>query len=343
MPGAERPDQHGFSQAGDAGLVMYVPLMAAAGELRFFTMELFRAHYRIYHVFWVDVAYFAASILFVVILTLQGHFMTGADMCQVTVLAFAASSVVGIILGRDLVPWRPQFSIATLQRIVSFGKFTLGTGVSNEISERADIILIGLFLNPVAVAVYTVAKILWRFFSIFRQVVALLVLPGVSRLFAKKRTADISSVYEKTIAFSYLLLVPFGIAMVVLANPIIAIIYGERYLDSIPVLRVLALYAFFIAPTAIGSMLLTGISRPDAVFKIRWFSTLVNLSLCLACIPLWGPVGAATAVVASTAVSTVLTHREVINSVEFSFRHVLGNILAVPRVARELWSEYRHK
>jgi len=324
-------------------LVIYIPLMAAAGELRFYTMELLRIRYRIYHIFWIDLAYFAASIIFVIIFTLQGTFLTGGDMCKVTVLAFAASSLTGLILARDLIPWKPRFSMRTLKKITGFGKFTLGTGVSNEISERADIILIGLFLNPASVAIYAVAKILWRFFSIYNQVVALLILPGISRLHAEKRLQDIKSIYEKILTFSYLLMIPFGIAIIALANPIISIIYGDKYLASIPILRILAFYAFFVAPAAIGTALVTGMGRPETVFRIRWLATFANLIVCLILIPFIGSSGAAIALVIAIAVSAILIHRDITQSIQFSYKNALGNVLALPSVARELWSQFRRK
>jgi len=332
-----------FHEAGIAPLVMYVPLMAAAGEIRFYTMELLRIQYRIQHIFWIDAAYFAASIAFVIVFTLQDSFLTGADMCKVTTLAFAASSAAGLVLSRDLIPWRPKFSLAALKKIFGFGKFTLGTGLSNEVNERADILIIGLFLNPVSVAVYNVAKILWRFFSIYNQVVALLVLPGISRLFAQNRMREIASIYEKTLSFSYVLMIPFGIAIIALANPIIAIIYGDKYLASIPILRVLALYAFFAAPAAIGASLLTGIGKPEAVFKARWLATVVNLAVCAVLTLLLGPVGSAIALIASIALSAYLLHRDVTRNVTFDVSQVFGNITALPSVARELWANYRQK
>jgi O-antigen/teichoic acid export membrane protein len=324
-------------------LVIYIPLMAACGELRFYTQELLRARYRIYHIFWTDLAYFAASLLFVIIFTLQGKFMTGADMCKVTVLAFAASSVVGIFIARDLIPWRPKVSVQVLKKIAGFGKFTLGTGISNEVNERSDILLIGLFLNPAMIAVYTVAKILWRFFSIYNQVVVLLVLPGISRLHAEKRLQDIKSIYEKTISFSYLLLIPFGIIVITLAHPIIAIIYGERYLASVPILRVLALYAFFVAPASIGSALLTGIGKPETVFKSRWIGTVANIAITAVMIPLVGPIGAAIGLVFSIVVIGILLHRTVVQLVAFEFRNVISSITALPSVATELWTQFRHR
>jgi len=332
-----------FHEAGIVPLVIYVPLMAAAGEIRFYTMELLRIHYRIQHIFWIDVAYFAASIVFVIILTLQGSFLTGADMCKVTALAFAASSLTGLVLAWDLIPWRPRFSLFALKRIFAFGKFTFGTGLSNEVNERADILIIGLFLNPVAVAVYNVAKMLWRFFSIYNQVVALLVLPGISRLYAQNRRSEIASVYEKTLSFSYILMIPFGIVIIALANPIIAIIYGDRYLASIPILRILALYAFFAAPAAIGASLLTGIGKPEAVFKARWLATVVNLVVCAVLTLLLGPAGAAVALIASIALSAILLHRDVAENITFDLSRVFSNIAALPSVARELWANYRRK
>jgi O-antigen/teichoic acid export membrane protein len=330
-----------FHKQEISSLIIYVPLMALAGEFRFYTMELLRIKYRIAHIFWVDMAYFVSSLLFVVIFTVQGRFLTGADMCLVTVLALAVSSIISLILSRDLIPRKPKVTLESLKKIVGFGKFTLGTGLSNEVNDKADILLIGIFLNPVAVATYTVAKIIWRAFTIYVQVVELLVMPGVSRLHSENRTNDIGITYEKTMVFSYLLLIPCGIALIILAHPIISIVYGARYITSVPILRILSTYAFIVAPVAIGTSLLTGMGLAQTVFRFRWTITLINLALCLVLIPILGLSGAAVAVVASMAVGAFLIHYQVKKQVPFGFGHAFGNLKGIPSVVMELWKQYK--
>jgi O-antigen/teichoic acid export membrane protein len=332
-----------FHKQEIASLVVYVPLMALAGEIRFYTMELLRIRYRIAHIFWVDAAYFVASLLFVVIFTLQGRFLTGANMCQVTVLALAFSSLTSFLLSRDLIPRKPQFRRESLKKIAGFGKFTLGAGLSYEVNDKADILLIGMFLNPAAVATYTVAKIIWRSFSVYVQVVEMLVMPGVSRLHSENRTNDIAMVYEKTVAFSYLLIIPLGIAMLALAHPAISIIYGARYIASVPVLRILAVFAFVVVPAAIGTSLLTGMGLPQTVFRIRWFATIINLALCIALIPISGLPGAAIAVVVSMGFASFLVHHQVKKHIAVSYRKAFSNIRGLPSVVRELWNQFRQR
>jgi len=279
--------------------------------------------------------------LLVVIFTLQGRFLTGADMCQVTVWALAVSSLTSLILSRDLIPRKPIVTLDSLKKIVGFGKFTLGTGLSNEVNDKADILLIGMFLNPAAVATYTVAKIIWRAFAIYIQVVEMLVMPGVSRLHSENRTNDIGIVYEKTIAFSYLLMIPFGMVLILLSHPIISVVYGARYIASVPILKILATYAFIVAPVAIGSSLLTGMGAAQTVFRLRWTVTIINLTLCLVLIPILGLPGAAIAVVVSMLIASFLVHHQVKKQVPFSFGQAFGNLRGIPSVVRELWNQYR--
>jgi len=282
-------------------------------------------------------------LLFVVILTLKGQFLTGAHLCQVTVLALAVSSLTSLILSRDLIPRKPIITHDSLKKIVGFGKFTLGAGLSNEVNDKADILLIGMFLNPAAVATYTVAKIIWRAYTIYIQVVEMLIMPGISRLHSENRTNDMGIVYEKTIAFSYLLMIPFGILLIVLAHPIISVVYGARYIASVPILRILATYAFIVAPVAIGTSLLTGMGAAQTVFRLRWMVTIINLALCVTLIPILGLPGAAIAVVVSMVIASFFVHRQVIKQVPFSFGQAFGNLRGIPSVIKELWNQYHQK
>jgi O-antigen/teichoic acid export membrane protein len=98
-----------------------------------------------------------------------------------------------------------------------------------------------------------------------------------------------------------------------------------------------------VAPASIGSALLTGIGKPETVFKSRWIGTVANIAITAVMIPLVGPIGAAIGLVFSIVVIGILLHRTVVRLVAFEFRNVISSITALPSVATELWTQFWHR
>ena len=100
-----------------------------------------------------------------------------------------------------------------------------------------------------------------------------------------------------------IILAAAGVLMFLLSRPIILVIYGERWLDSLEAFRILIVYGVSKAVASLSSMTLFALDRP-------WIVTIASFMMAglfaLFCVPmtrLWGIEGTAGAVVASGVLS----------------------------------------
>jgi O-antigen/teichoic acid export membrane protein len=78
--------------------------------------------------------------------------------------------------------------------------------------------LVGLYLNPVAVALLAVVKVFAAGFQLYRQAMALIVFPVFARLHAENRKEDIKAFYEKGIYYSNIVLVSMVVGLILLSG-----------------------------------------------------------------------------------------------------------------------------
>lgn len=114
--------------------------------------------------------------------------------------------------------------------------------------------------------------------------------------------------YRSLILTSGLVFSVVTIVLIVFAQPILALLFGEQYLDVTPAYSILMVGFFITAsfrqPT--GNLLVTQ-RRLKFNFLVGLISILANIILSLALIPVWGMVGAALAYTATMAIGAVLS------------------------------------
>ena len=171
--------------------------------------------------------------------------------------------------------------------------------------QQADALLAGALMEPGAVASYHVAKLFFRVFNMLAQAISQVLMPLVSKLHAAGRARDLRILYEKSVCFLHLALVPAIALLLLLAPQVYALFYGGRYTDSIPVFRVLAASALTLPFASVGSPFLLGLGRLKSLLWITWMGTIVGITLAWLWIPRQGPVGAALAVLVAAVVGMV--------------------------------------
>jgi len=90
-----------------------------------------------------------------------------------------------------------------------------------------------------------------------------------------------------------LLALPIGFGVAALSDPLIRILYGRRFLEAIPVLAVLAVFAAAKALMLPAQHLLVAADRQAALLKVMAATAALNLVLDFALIPARGAIGAA--------------------------------------------------
>ncbi len=197
------------------------------------------------------------------------------------VLALLALRSTGVVLrGRSFAAFTEVFLFSVPVSLTSIAAFALA---------YLDILLLGLFLPPQEVGVYSAASPTARLPLAFATALAAVVLPRVAG--GSDASRDVRS--------AYLLLLPvLGVATlltVLLAEPIVTLLFGYAYAGAATPLRILAIGSFFFGFFSVNSGVMQGLGRAALPMKILALAAVIDLLLNLMLIPWFATTGAAVA------------------------------------------------
>ena len=157
---------------------------------------------------------------------------------------------------------------------------------------RTNILVLGFVLGTIASGVYKVAyRVVFGllFLSIFAGIT---LLPTASNLFLQDKEKLIA-LYNNSLKVMVFLGLPASCGMWLIAPDLIDLVYGERYSESYPVLRILSGLIFLFSLRTILGTFLTAVNLQSERTKREWYGAIAIVLGNLVCIPIWGVEGSA--------------------------------------------------
>jgi O-antigen/teichoic acid export membrane protein len=304
-----------FNSPGLRVLLLFVPIMLVASFIRNVALVALQAQFRIREVFLIDAVHFLGAPLLTWAYSRIEVFDSALELVYINIISLSASSLIGLVLARQLMALRGGPLRPVLSRLWHFGKFAIGGAASQMLYTRIDSFVLAAFSGPIAVAVYNAAKIVTRVFEMLNQVVQMFVLPATSRLSNEGKTAWLRSMIEKVLFATVAGMMPVAVVLFGGAWAIVHILYGQRYQDAALLLQIFALLSFSTPFLAVAWNALMGLGEAKASFNLGMIMMGVALLLYTLFIPFWGARGAAIAYVLATAAIAILSmamlHRRV--------------------------------
>jgi O-antigen/teichoic acid export membrane protein len=127
----------------------------------------------------------------------------------------------------------------------------------------------------------------------------------MSRLYRESSLA-FRRVGEESLKYMLAVALPGIVIVAIFADRVIWILYGEAYAGAVPVLRLVIWVFVFNFLNPFVSHLLFARGAQVASLKVGAISAVVSLGLSLFLIPMWGAIGAACALLASTSLACCL-------------------------------------
>lgn len=156
------------------------------------------------------------------------------------VLGTLAGQVTGLVVSYLLFPFRPRLSIEHYRELFSFSMWlTLGDLVLT-LNLKFDSLLIGQFLGRAPLGVYAVGDNL----AVLPTKEAMTpvmstVFPALSQLIHDR--ARLGSAYQRAQTLVAAIALPAGIGLGLIADPLIRLTMGDKWLGAIPVVQILTL------------------------------------------------------------------------------------------------------
>lgn len=217
-----------------------------------------------------------------------------------SLLGILASVLMVLFYRPKSIPWLP--SLSEWRRVLSFSSFVSGSALVNYINFSANDLVLGRMLNVSSVALFNRA-------SGLAEMIGPMILRAVNAVslpyFAEKNREgqELLPAFLRSSALLATIAVPVYLVMLVVAEPIISILYGEQWLESVVVLKWLCLAAILRTPLSLSSNLLTAVGEVRQVLALDVKSLLIKLILVV-----FGAMHGLEAVAVAYCVATVATN-----------------------------------
>ena len=150
-----------------------------------------------------------------------------------------ASSFISILLW-ILNKWMPDFSFSkeSFKQLFSFGSFILISNLINTFCNNIQGLLIGRFFSPAVMGYYTQAHKLEAIASqSFSSVVDQVSYPVLSKF--QNDNNVLKSVLQRLLVSLSFITFPMMLILILVAEPLILLLYGEQWLNSVPYFQIL--------------------------------------------------------------------------------------------------------
>jgi O-antigen/teichoic acid export membrane protein len=251
------------------------------------------------------------------------------------IVGYATAGLVVIIGGLPLLssnfvkPTRRHF-----EDLLQYAKFSWLGGLQSRSFNDVDVLLLGIFVKPSLVGVYSVAWSIATILTLFDSAVSSALFPELSRADAEERQGSVANLIEESLTYAGLILIPGLFGGVLLGEELLRI-YGSEFVRGATVLWILILATSLYGYQKQLLNALNGIDRPSAAFRINAVFITLNIILNLLLISTIGFLGAAIATAISTAVGVLLSLYVLRSEVTFQipFAEILRQIAAAMMMA----------
>lgn len=201
------------------------------------------------------------------------------SLAWASLLGILASILMVLFYRPKSMPWFP--SLSEWPRVLSFSSFVSGSSLINYINNSASDLVLGRMLNVSSVALFNRANSLSEMIGpVMLRAVNAVSLP----YFAEKNREgeQLLPTFLHASAMLTTIALPVYLVMLITAGPIIEVLFGDQWLQSIIVLKWLCLAAILRMPLSLSANLLTALGEVRQLFLLDIKSLLIKLVLVIA-------------------------------------------------------------
>ena len=228
-------------------------------------------------------------------------------LTYVQIISIIAATVVALLYTRKNISFSKTIDVSWIKKILHFGKYTFSISLSTILAGSIDQMMLGSMLSKTASGSYNIAVRVTNLTDIPTNAMVSIVYPQSSIKIAKEGDASVKYLYEKSVGVILAILVPVVITMILFADMIIPLIAGEKYTDSIPLLKVTLLGTLFAPYGRQAGVILNSAGKTKFNFIIVIATASLIIAFNFFFIGWFGVIGAAYATLLATIISFIVS------------------------------------
>jgi len=194
----------------------------------------------------------------------------------------------------QLVPTVSYVSLAKIKQLLHFGGKSFIQGLAYQIESATDVLVIGYFLNPALVPLYSIPANLMGHIRNVGFTLTQAFMPKFSQLAAEKNSKATIDFYINASKWTIALILPISILAVILGPAFISLWLGTEYGENSQlILLLLAIFTMLPFLDPVMERYLTAINKHAILAKLYPISALINLVASILLVNKFGIVGVA--------------------------------------------------
>jgi O-antigen/teichoic acid export membrane protein len=215
---------------------------------------------------------------------------------------------------------------AIARELLGYGKFIAASSIVLYVATEIDSAVIGKLLGHTELGFYTIAFTVAHLATTnLSKIAAKIMMPAYSQL--QSNPAQLRSAYLRTYGFVTLAVLPASAGLIVLAEPLLFAVYGEKWLPAAVPMQVLAVFGLLRSLAAFAGYLFEGIGKPQLSMYMGVVRLVVIAPLIIPATMAYGLLGAAATVTLGMLVQWLLGLWYLRKYVE----------VTLPQLARAMW------
>lgn len=234
-----------------------------------------------------------------------------------------AGRIASLILSYQLHPFRPKFSLSAAGELFRFSKWMLLNNFLIFLNNRGTDFVIGKMSGARALGLYSVSYELANLpttelvFPISRAV-----FPGYARLAGDPE--QLRRVFLQVIGLVALLTIPAGAGIGLIAEPLVQLLLGSKWLDAVPLIQVLAVFGIVRSLHGPNGSIYLALGKPQVVAIFQCVQLFIAIALMLLLVPKYGPIGAAWAILAGAFIAMTFNYAMLLRELSLSLFDLLA-------------------
>lgn len=218
-----------------------------------------------------------------------------------------AMNLTSLVLSYRMHPYRPRLNLSAAGELFGYSKWLLLNNLLIFLNNRGTDFIVGRSSGASALGVYSIA------YEVANLPTTELVFPVSRAVFPgyAKLSGDIDKLraaFLDVVAILALLTVPAGTIIGLVAEPLVVVLLGHKWLDAVPLIGVLALFGIVRALHGpLGSIYLA-VGKPRIVAVLQCIQLTVAISLMVVLVPRWAALGAAWALLCGAALAASINY-----------------------------------
>jgi O-antigen/teichoic acid export membrane protein len=270
--------QNSLKDSGYYLFFKYFPIMIMLNYPVVNAISLLQAYMRFHIILYIRLIEGGGFLIFLVLNNSFFHF--GVE--QIIIAQFVLIALISLCcqtLGYDGIKNWKYASKESNQKILSFGKFSVGTLIGSNLLKSADTFIIGLsaVLGPAAVAVYSIPFKVIEVIEVPLRSFSQTLFPKLSKLSIEGKADELKkSFYAHTGALT-LLIIPFLILLFIFSGEVMTLIGGSDYANSAIIFRIILIYGITMPLSRFSGVTLDSINKPEKNFIKMLFMVGANI------------------------------------------------------------------